>query len=650
MKRLTASLLAICLSFAALAQQAFEVMTKKPTPGSVIAVEYMPRNTVLQGQKDFEATAYLFEGGLPRAVEVPLKQEGGIFRGSIKTADTTRAVFFSFAKDETRDNNSDAGYYTPLYTKSGEEVPGANAAMGSAFANFGGIWGLKRNAQSSAEFNKKEFASAASKEKFATEYWSYLAGSKDEADKETLKAVLAKQAERKDLSEADMQKLKGFYTNVLRDKEKGDAIGATMKERYPNGAWKKSDMMNTFFAAKAVEEKEKAYNDFAAMYGASADKNDKAALNNMASALANAYSASGNYEAAKKYADKLQGSSAANALNSMAWKLSGEGINNKPVDVTMGLDLSAKSLASINEEKKAMKDKPPYLTPKQYQRQLDNSYNMYADTYATLLYHKGDYEKAYAIEKAAMEGFKRKDASMNEAYAALTEKTKGAKAAQAELEGFMQEGKYTPAMKTQLQRLYVANGGTEAQWTSYLSNLEEAAYIKLKAEIAKQMINIPAPKFALKDLDGKEVALASLKGKVVVVDFWATWCGPCKASFPGMQMAVNKYKNNPDVVFLFVDTWENDSNRVQKVTEFIAKSKYPFHVLYDDPKTKEGSEFVVVSDFKVDGIPTKFVIDKNNNIRFKAVGYNGSADELVSELTAMIDMVSAEGGDTKKGF
>ena len=105
------------------------------------------------------------------------------------------------------------------------------------------------------------------------------------------------------------------------------------------------------------------------------------------------------------------------------------------------------------------------------------------------------------------------------------------------------------------------------------------------------------------------------------------------------------------MVFLFIDTWENDSNRVQKVTDFIAKNKYTFHVLYDDAKAKEGNDFVVVENFKVDGIPTKFVIDRNNNIRFKSVGYNGSTDAIVSELTAMIDMADADsGGPVKKGF
>jgi hypothetical protein len=59
------------------------------------------------------------------------------------------------------------------------------------------------------------------------------------------------------------------------------------------------------------------------------------------------------------------------------------------------------------------------------------------------------------------------------------------------------------------------------------------------------------------------------------------------------------------------------------------------------------NEDKVVAQFKVDGIPTKFVIDKNGNIRFKAVGFDGSDDKLMSELTAMIELVSE---DAKKAF
>lgn len=652
MKKLTTLFLALTFTLIAVAQKNFELKNPKPTAGSVITFEYMPRNTVLQGVKDFEAIVYLFEAGMPRAIEVPLKQEGGIFRGTVKTADTTKAVFFAFGNDDKRDNNNDEGYYTAIYGKDGNPVMGAHSQLGGVFNGLGGyLFGLKRNSEKVDEFFRKEFENPIAKEKLFFEYTGFLSQSKKEDDKAVLKTLLEKKAADKNVSEADLIKIRGTYEYALKDKEKADAVAAILKERFPNGQWKRSDAQNEFYKVKTIEEKEKILQDFLAAYP-KPTKEEQQILDNLLSQMAYTYTSKADYEKAKSYALKIKSNpTRANSLNSLAWKLAGEGINKKPVDVKMGLELSALSLAAMKEEKKSMGERPSHFTAKKYVRNLDGSYYNFADTYATLLFHNGNYDEAYKIEKEAMEYFKRKNTDMNEAFAALTEKVKGPAAAQTELESFLEEGKYSPAMKEQLQRLYTSGGKTAAEWTAYVGAIEEKAYNKLKEEIAKTMINMPAPQFALKDLNGKQVSLASLKGKVVVVDFWATWCGPCVASFPAMQTAVNKFKDNPDVVFLFIDTWENDSNRVQKVTDFVAKNKYNFQVLYDETKSKESDEFTVVQNFAVEGIPTKFVIDRNNNIRFKTVGYNGSPDATVTELTTMIDMAAAASGEPfKKAF
>jgi thiol-disulfide isomerase/thioredoxin len=165
--------------------------------------------------------------------------------------------------------------------------------------------------------------------------------------------------------------------------------------------------------------------------------------------------------------------------------------------------------------------------------------------------------------------------------------------------------------------------------------LGKELYLKMLEDLKKSMINETSPTFTLTDLQGTKINVADLKGKVVVVDFWATWCGPCKASFPGMQKMVNKFKKNENVKFVFINTWEKGDEKEKIASEFITSNKYTFQVLMDKDNK-------VVEQFKVDGIPTKFVIDKAGNIRFKSVGFDGSDDKLISELSAMIEMAGGE--------
>jgi thiol-disulfide isomerase/thioredoxin len=254
-----------------------------------------------------------------------------------------------------------------------------------------------------------------------------------------------------------------------------------------------------------------------------------------------------------------------------------------------------------------------------------------------IMYKNGNYKKGYPYAKeAAMDIAKGQSADENNTYALLAEKVLPPKQYKKEIEQFVKDGKSTSDMNSILERTYTKEHKSSAGFDNYIATLQKENYMKMVEELRKSMLNEAAPSFALLDLSGNKVNIADLKGKVVVVDFWATWCGPCKASFPGMQKMVNKYKENADVKFVFVDTWERVDQKEKNAADFIADNKYSFHVLLDNDSK-------VVEQFKVDGIPTKFVIDKNGTIRFKAVGFDGSDDKLMSELTAMIDMASGAG-------
>jgi peroxiredoxin len=192
-------------------------------------------------------------------------------------------------------------------------------------------------------------------------------------------------------------------------------------------------------------------------------------------------------------------------------------------------------------------------------------------------------------------------------------------------------------VKAKYREAYKAVHGSDTGFREHEKQLLLSIKDKIRQDAIKHAVNQPAPLFTLKDVNGSNVSLADLKGKVVVMDFWATWCGPCKASFPSMQMAVNKYKDDPNVKFVFIHTWEKgEGDPVKNAKSYVVDNKYSFHVLMDlrDPATKLSE---VAGLYKVSGIPTKIVIDPNGNIRFNVAGFNGIPEVAVEELSAMIE-------------
>jgi peroxiredoxin len=136
----------------------------------------------------------------------------------------------------------------------------------------------------------------------------------------------------------------------------------------------------------------------------------------------------------------------------------------------------------------------------------------------------------------------------------------------------------------------------------------------------------PAPDFTLQDLADKSVALSSFRGKkVVLVDFWATWCGPCRESMPSLQKLADKYQDHGLEILSL-----NQGEAPEPVHDFIQKEKYTFHVLLDN-KGEVGP-----GKYGVHGIPTMVLIDKNGVVQWIRVGYSGQEDgleALVDRLT-----------------
>lgn len=124
---------------------------------------------------------------------------------------------------------------------------------------------------------------------------------------------------------------------------------------------------------------------------------------------------------------------------------------------------------------------------------------------------------------------------------------------------------------------------------------------------SSSLVGEVAPLFTLKDLEGKQVRLSDFKGKVVLLDFWATWCGPCIRAIPHLEALHRKYKEQGLVVIGI--NHERDHAKVRK----FAKEQISYIVLLDADEQ--------FTEYGVRGIPTAFYIDKEGKIRHQDVGF-----------------------------
>ncbi|WP_293936169.1 TlpA family protein disulfide reductase [Sphingobacterium sp. UBA5996] len=163
---------------------------------------------------------------------------------------------------------------------------------------------------------------------------------------------------------------------------------------------------------------------------------------------------------------------------------------------------------------------------------------------------------------------------------------------------------------------------------AYYSRLDKQWKQEYDQEFQKIIGSAPFPAdFSIVDMDKKPLLESGLKDKIVIIDFWATWCKPCIASFPYLHQVYKKYADDPLVKFVVLNSgsgnsWEDAYKWAQANPQF----DFPFY--YNQDKKLSGK-------LDITSIPTTLILDKKGNIRFRKVGFEG--EKLLQSLDAMIE-------------
>jgi len=400
-----------------------------------------------------------------------------------------------------------------------------------------------------------------------------------------------------------------YRTLQMTDKTK--QIQDQMLAKYPRGKYAGSKFFSDF--AEQPNKTEASILESLNAYTTKFDYVNPALKDEICSYLLKIASENKDFAKLDEYEKLLSSKEKAAAYyNNYAWDLSGQDLVTPAKNIDFAEKISKRSLDIVLEQQKNS-DSP---------EDLNGTYYMYADTYALILFKLNKYDEAFQLDDKLNQS-NALGTEGKERYAALMEKTKGLETTKKYIEDELSKGTNSRVLLAQLETIFTKLNLPLDNFKTIKAKSIELVNAKKKAEIVQKLGSTDAINFSLKNLEGKVINLADLKGKVVVLDFWATWCGPCKASFPAMQELVSKYKDK-NVEFLFVNTWERakEDETTKKVNTFINDKKYSFNVVFD-------YDDAITTKYKIEGIPTKIVIDKNGNI----IAF-GSSEQ---DLTHLID-------------
>jgi len=626
-------------------------MAEIPIPGSTLNMTYDAKGGPLEKLNDISGYAYVFNDYRWEIQDLKMKKNGAVWNVEYTVPKNCAFMAFKFYGNTDNgivtDTGQDTGYLLVVFKEPKIKMPGADLAW-ATFRNkdfngqFGGYFkDFTIDGDATEYWLKKEVKDNGNRfPEFFDTYFKVLKAQKPEKFQELGARFLGDFTKNmKGMPEEVYLKVHNIYLNELKDKTKADSLENVIQKQFPKGAFLRFKAYQKIMPIADAADRNKVINQFLADFPYTSDVPDsqKYFYDNIVKIQFGYYFETKDY---KSILAMLPNMNFAN-LNDAYHQNISKALYIKSVDPetieTMAVPMIKLMQQKVNDLSYMQ---GIYWSPNQAtenaKTQLNNElviqirmydilkkYKEVLETFELLPFVKR-YEKASIndIHIKALEAFNKPiiDILKNAARAnALSE-----------------------ASTAKLKEEFLKEGKKESDFPSYLEQLKKEN--KSDEKIAL-MDPVPAPVIKVQTADGKAKQLNLNSGKIIVIDFWATWCGPCKKAFPAMQQLVNNFKEDKQVEIYFISTQETKEGYKKEALAYLKEKGLKLETYFDLVKKGSGTNSESFSKyaaiFKSSGIPRKVVI-KNGQIRFTSEGYSGNPGQLVDELTEVINALKNE--------
>jgi thiol-disulfide isomerase/thioredoxin len=631
-----------------------------PVAGSTLQLQYDPKGGPLEGKKEIYGLLYMYNNYQWRLDDLPLKAVNGVWQTSYTLPANCAFLAIKFVTEENNqvtayDNNNDEGFVSTTVNKEGAKLPGGVLAWGvfrkpSLHKAPGGYFDKK-------EINNDAFEMWVRKEMetfpdnmpaFFDIYLQMLRLTKGSEFAEIAPRNLKKFIRIPGIKEKDYNTVYETYKYQLKDSTTADSLRKVILAKYPQGNAARFNRYMENFQLPMGEPKFAAMERFLRDFPVTALRKDSFATQsfiyyNTYRTLGQVYFAMGKYDSVVRLIPDMDFMTLNEIYHFNIEKAFVVGKLSLDKIYPLTTPLIDAMIKKVNDGSFMEGTR---FSPRQAASIAQAHLDARLAAHIALLNKMKKYKEAWPYLAYLSPKGKYINANLNEAHVNILEHTGHSKMIKEVLEQSMLTNAATPAMLELLQKNYKKAHGNLDGFDAYLETLKKPEDVQqTKTDLKAKIVHVQYPLFKLKDMEGNTIDAADWKNRIIVLDYWATWCVPCKLSFPGMQLAVDKYRNDPAVGFYFIATMEKSKTWQQDIAKYIKSSGYRFHVLFDDtnPKTEENDR-VFKSMTPIIGssaIPQKVIL-KDGYIRYMAEGYNGSPTRLMDELSYVIDILKEE--------